>query len=191
MSERTSSLDRLTPRLADASPARARLAIVVLSVAACAVLLLLVYGIDRPDGDDGGPWSAVPFLNAALNAAAATALVVGWRAIRRGAVAAHRRAMLVAVGFSAAFLVGYLTYHAVHGDTPFGGDGAVRALYLVVLASHVALSIVALPLILTTLWASLSGRFSVHRRIARVTFPIWLYVSVTGVVVVALLKGWG
>lgn len=177
------------PRLASVRPARATAFIVALSAVACALLLLLVYGPSGSSGDaDGALWDAVPWVNAGLNAAAAVWLLVGYRAVRRGAVDVHRRSMLAALGFSAAFLVSYVTYHAFHGDTPFEGDPVVRAVYLVVLASHVVCSVVALPLVLTTVWAALSGRVPVHRRLARVTFPIWLYVSVTGVLVVAILR---
>jgi len=96
--------------------------------------------------------------------------------------------MLLAFVFSSAFLISYIVNHAMHGDTIFPGHGAVRALYLSILASHVILSIVALPMVLTTLFFSLTGRFAMHRRIARVTFPIRLYVSISGVVVFAFLK---
>ena len=102
--------------------------------------------------------------------------------------AAHRTSMLVAFGFSTLFLVSYIANHAIHGDTVFPGQGPVRTFYLAVLASHVILSIVALPMVLTTFFFSLTGRFAQHRRIARVTFPIWLYVSVTGVVVFVFLR---
>ena len=96
--------------------------------------------------------------------------------------------MLSAFGFSALFLVSYIVNHALRGDTPFPGVGTVRTVYLSILASHVLLSIVALPMVLTTLYFALSGQFKAHRRLARVTFPIWLYVSVTGVVVFVFLK---
>ena len=96
--------------------------------------------------------------------------------------------MLSAFGFSSLFLISYIINHALHGDTHFPGQGAVRAIYLSILASHIFLSIVALPLVLTTLFFSLSGRFAMHRRVARVTFPIWLYVSITGVIVFVFLK---
>ena len=99
--------------------------------------------------------------------------------------------MLLAFGFSSLFLVSYIVNHALHGDTRFPlGHATMRAIYLVILASHITLSIVALPLVLITFFFSLSGRFAQHKRIARYTFPIWLYVSVTGVVVFALLQAY-
>jgi putative membrane protein len=96
--------------------------------------------------------------------------------------------MLAALGFSVLFLVGYITHHALHGDTKFVGEGPIRGTYLVILASHVLLSVVALPMVLTTFFFSLSGQLERHRRLARFTLPIWLYVSVTGVVVFVMLK---
>ena len=97
--------------------------------------------------------------------------------------------MMVAFCFSTLFLVSYIVNHALHGDTRFPGHGAVRAIYLSILASHIILSIVALPLVLVTFFLSLTRRFPIHRRVARFTlFPIWFYVSVTGVVVFAMLK---
>ena len=98
--------------------------------------------------------------------------------------------MIFAFISSSLFLMGYITNHALHGDTIFPGHGGVRTLYLTILASHVLLSIVALPMVLTTFFFSLSGRFVMHRRLARITFPIWLYVSVTGVAVFLFLKAY-
>jgi putative membrane protein len=115
---------------------------------------------------------------------------VGLYFIKHRNKGAHRTSMLLAFAFSSAFLVSYIANHALHGDTIFPGRGQVRTLYLSVLASHVTLSIVALPMVLTTFFFSLTGRFSMHRKIARFTFPIWLYVSVTGVVVFVFLKAY-
>lgn len=180
----------VSTRLAAAKPSRVAAVIVVVSLLACAGLLVLVYGLGERDRDRD-VWSNLPILNAALNAACAMTLVVGYRAIKGGNIDAHRRAMFVAFGFSVAFLVSYLTHHALHGDTTFEGAAAVKAIYLVILASHVLLSIVALPMILGTLFAALAGSFDSHRRLARLTLPVWLYVSVTGVIVVVLLRALG
>jgi putative membrane protein len=98
--------------------------------------------------------------------------------------------MLSAFGFSSLFLVSYIVNHALHGDTRFPGHGTIRTVYLSILASHIFLSVVALPLVLITFFFSLTGRFPTHKRIARFTFPIWLYVSVTGVIVFALLQAY-
>jgi putative membrane protein len=115
---------------------------------------------------------------------------VGLYFIKNGNRKAHRTSMLLALAFSSAFLISYIVNHALHGDTIFPGNGSVRTLYLSILASHVILSIVALPMVLTTFFFSLTGRFAMHRRIARFTFPIWLYVSITGVVVFVFLRAY-
>lgn len=98
--------------------------------------------------------------------------------------------MLSAFGFSSLFPISHIVNHALHGDTQFPHQGAVRTVYLSILASHIFLSVVALALVLTTFFLSLSGRFAMHRRIARFTFPIWLYVSITGVIVFAFLRAY-
>lgn len=140
------------------------------------------------------PAAAVEFLpavNASLNGLAAVCLVLGYRAIRGGDRRRHERWMKMAFVFSGLFLVSYLIYHAAHGDTPFTGQGAIRPVYFTVLISHILLSAIGLPIILITFFLSLTGRFKAHRRIARVTLPVWLYVSVTGVLIFILLKLFG
>jgi putative membrane protein len=164
-------------------------AIVVVSGLAVSFLLWLLY-VHRAPAGFAGRWMFLPALNAFLNGLCAIALCVGFYFIKRGYRGVHRASMLVAFAFSAAFLVSYIVNHALHGDTIFPGHGSVRTLYLSILASHVILSIVALPMVLTTFFFSLTGRFAMHRRIARFTFPIWLYVSITGVVVFAFLKAY-
>jgi len=165
---------------------RAIAAIAALSLAIASGLIWLIYF----KGAAAGPeWvSALPAVNALLNSSSAICLIAGYRRIRRNDRAAHRRAMLSAAGFSTLFLASYVTYHYFHGDTRFLGQGWIRPVYFFVLISHIGLSIVALPLILATLYLSLSGRFPVHRRVARWTFPIWLYVSITGVLVFLILN---
>ncbi len=133
--------------------------------------------------------STLPGVNAALNALSAALAVAGFVAIRRGRREVHRKLMLAAVASSVLFLVGYLTRMALTGVHRFPGDGFLRAAYLAVLGSHTLLAVVAAPLVLVTLVLALRRRFSTHRRIARTTLPIWLYVSVTGVVVYVLLYG--
>jgi putative membrane protein len=129
----------------------------------------------------------LPRVNAALNAASALLLLAGWRAIRAGRPEVHRAFMLSAFGSSALFLVGYLTRVALTGTHRFPGGGAVRAAYLAILGSHTLLAVAALPLVLRTLYLALRGRFEEHRKIARWTLPVWMYVSVTGVVVYVML----
>jgi uncharacterized membrane protein YozB (DUF420 family) len=127
---------------------------------------------------------SLPTVNACLNALAAALLVAGWRFIRRKEVAAHKRCMLLAFATSTLFLVSYVAHKAlVRTHTPFPGSGASRYLYYPVLVSHVLLAIAIVPLALTTIVHALRGRIDRHRRLARVTLPIWLYVSVTGVAV--------
>lgn len=129
----------------------------------------------------------LPHLNAALNTVAAVLLAVGFALVRGGRKDAHRAAMLAAAGVSAAFLVSYLIYHANAPIYVFRGRGAARTFYYLILISHVALAAAAAPLVLTTLWRALRGRFDLHRRWARWTLPIWLYVSVTGIIVYLML----
>jgi putative membrane protein len=164
-------------------------AIVVVSGLAVSFLLWLLY-VHHASADFAGRWMFLPALNALLNGLCAIALCVGLYFIKQHHKEAHRTSMLLAFAFSCVFLVSYIVNHALHGDTLFPGHGAVRALYLSILASHVILSIVALPMVLTTFFFSLTGRFAMHRRIARWTFPIWLYVSITGVVVFVFLRAY-
>lgn len=129
----------------------------------------------------------LPALNAALNAASALLLLLGYRFIRRGRVPAHRACMLGALGVSALFLVSYVAYHLQVGSVRFAGPAWVRPIYFTILISHTALAAAVVPLALLTVGRAWRGRFEAHRRIARWTFPVWLYVSVTGVVVYLML----
>ncbi len=133
------------------------------------------------------PLSDFPALDAALNATSAVLLALGYFFIRRKNVAAHRLCMLSAFSTSALFLGCYLWYHAHHGVTRFRTPGALRAFYFALLGSHTVLAGVIVPLVLITLYRALRRRFQVHRRIARWTLPLWVYVSVTGVVVYWML----
>ncbi len=157
-------------------------------VSAAALALIGWILVLRSPSPDAASLAFMPAVNAMLNATSATLLVLGWRAIRAGRREVHRALMLSAFGASALFLVGYLTYHYVHGDTRYPGTGADRVAYLALLASHVLASIVALPMVLATGWFALRGRFATHRKIARWTLPLWLYVSVTGVIVFLALR---
>ena len=129
----------------------------------------------------------LPTVNAALNASATLLLLLGWRLIRARRVEAHRRAMLAALGCSALFLVSYLVYHFEAGSVRFPGTGAARSVYLAILASHTLLAAALPVLVAVTVSRALARRFDRHRRIARVTLPVWLYVSATGVVVYWML----
>jgi uncharacterized membrane protein YozB (DUF420 family) len=129
----------------------------------------------------------LPTLNASLNALSAVLLLLGYACIRTRRIAAHRAFMLAAVTSSTLFLVSYLVYHFQVGSVRFRGEGTIRTLYLAILATHTVLAVVVVPLVLTSLFRAWRGRFEDHRRIARVTLPIWAYVSVTGVVVYWML----
>ncbi len=129
----------------------------------------------------------LPAVNAALNATSAVLALLGFAAIRRGEVRRHRALMLSAVGASVLFLAGYLARIALTGAHRFPGTGPLRTAYLALLGSHTLLAALAGPLVLVSLTLALRDRFAVHRRVARVTLPIWLYVSVTGVAVYAAL----
>ena len=126
-------------------------------------------------------------LNALLNATAGLLLFLGWRAIKRGDREVHRRFMIGAVSVSALFLVSYLTRVALTGTHRFPGEGALRWLYLAILVSHTILAVAVAPMALRSLALGWTGRIERHRRLARITFPIWLYVSATGVVVYLML----
>jgi len=128
-----------------------------------------------------------PTINAALNAASAVLLLVAYRAIRRLDIETHRRWMIAAAATSALFLVSYLAYHASVGSVRFAGVGLARSVYFAILGSHTVLAVAVLPLVLRTLYLGLKRRDDRHRRIAKWTFPIWLYVSVTGVIVYLML----
>ena len=129
----------------------------------------------------------LPALNASLNALASVFLVAGYIMIRSGRRDAHKRCMLLALATSALFLASYVVYHANAGSVPFRGVGAIRVVYFAVLIPHVILAATILPLALVTVARGLRGDYDRHVRIARWTLPLWLYVSVTGVIVYLML----
>lgn len=130
----------------------------------------------------------LPAVNASLNGLASVFLVCGYVSVRRGQWRRHARFMLCALACSVLFFVSYLIYHHYQRHTPFTGTGLVRPVYFFVLITHVVLAVVVVPMILLSFFTSLSGRLAVHKRLSRYTFPVWLYVSVTGVIVFAMLK---
>ena len=133
--------------------------------------------------------SDLPALNALLNGTCAVLLVAGYMCIRGRRITAHRACMLLALLTSALFLASYLTYHAHVGSVPYQGTGWVRSVYLTILATHTILAMTVVPLALVTAGRAVRGQFGPHARIARLTLPIWLYVSVTGVVIYLMLYG--
>ena len=172
-----------------ASPSNTRpaiAAILVISVAATLFLFWLIYV--HPASDAGSTrYAFLPAVNAILNGLSATALLIGFTFIRARKVAAHRASMITAFVFSTLFLAGYIAHHALHGDVRYPAHADFRTFYLSLLASHIILAIVALPMVLVTFFFSLTRRFPQHKTIARWTFPLWLYVSITGVITFVML----
>lgn len=160
----------------------------ILAISAAAILFLLWLIYVHPASDAAARhYTFLPNLNAVLNGLSAIALVTGFYFIRQRRISAHRKSMISAFIFSSLFLVSYIANHALHGDTLYPIHDEVYRIYLVILVSHIVLAILALPVVLVTFFLALSGRIPIHRRVARVTFPLWLYVSVTGVVVRVML----
>jgi putative membrane protein len=160
--------------------------ILVVSAAVVAVVGYLLLG-HRPGPGAAPAVAALPLLNACLNATSAALLTLGFAFIRGKRVAAHRACMLAAFAVSILFLGSYVTYHALAGSRPFAGTGWLRAVYLPLLVSHIVLAALIVPFALTTLWRAWRADFARHRRVARWTLPLWLYVSVTGVLVYWML----
>lgn len=168
---------------------RDRLVLPVIGVVSSLVVLGVgVVLLGQPGGARGGPdASTLPALNAFLNGTSALLLTAGYLFIRQRKATAHKVCMLTAFGVSSLFLVSYLIHHAQVGSVPFGGTGAIRAVYFPILISHIVLAALIVPLALTTIYRALTDQLEKHRRIARWTLPLWLYVSVTGVIVYWML----
>jgi len=160
-------------------------AIIAVSALASALICWLVY-FHAPTDVAGTHLLFLPATNALLNALSTIALLTGFIYIKRREIPKHRAAMLTAFFFSSIFLVSYLVNFTLHGETKFPRGNPLWPFYWKLLASHIVLSVIALPIILITFFLSLTGRFPAHKRLARWTFPIWLYVSVTGVIVYAM-----
>lgn len=164
--------------------------IVCISIAASGFLAWLVY-YHQPTDVAGTQLAFLPALNAVLNATCTVCLLAGFSFILKKRITAHRNSMFAAFVVSSLFLVSYIVNHALHGDMRFLGTGhGLRVAYFTLLISHIFLSVVGLPMILITFFLSLSGRFPAHKKLARWTLPVWLYVSVTGVVVYAMLAAY-
>jgi putative membrane protein len=160
--------------------------ILIFSAAAVGFLFWIIYGVEA--GGDASQWAFLPATNALFNAISASAVVTGLFFIHKGNKRAHGISMATALFASALFLVGYIIHHTVHGDTKFLTEGWLRPTYFFILITHILLSIVVLPLVLTTVFFAATRRWASHRRIAKWTYPIWLYVSVTGVLVFVFLR---
>ena len=150
---------------------------------------LIIWIYTTPKSENMPTWVLkLPAINAGLNALSAFALIKGWIHIRSGRRMQHIRWMVTALITSALFLISYLCYHHFHGDTKFLATGLIKPIYFFILISHILLSFINLPMILITLSFAVSSNFTSHKKIARWTLPIWLYVSVTGVFIFLILK---
>lgn len=161
---------------------------ITFSLIAVSIIAWLLLGRSPTPADRGLDVSFLPAVNASLNATSAALLAFGWIAIRRKRVDIHNKLMIGAFVASALFLVSYLTYHYLHGDTRYPGTGALRAAYLLLLLTHVVLSIPVVPMALFAFYFAWKKQFARHKRVTRILAPIWLYVSVTGVLVFAMLR---
>lgn len=166
---------------------KAQIIIYIVSALVFVFLIWLIYF--KPVPEARFTWvSYLPFVNAIFNTMTSVFLVLGYRAIKSKKKEEHKKFMLSAALSSALFLISYITYHHFQGDTKFQALGLVRYLYFFILITHVLLSIVQVPLIFLTFYHAFRANWSWHRKLARVTYPIWLYVSVTGVLVFIFLR---
>lgn len=169
---------------------KALLIIIGVSVAALLFLIWLIY-LKAPAATEI-PWvSNLSAMNAAFNGLSTVFLLLGFREIKRRNFSKHMTYMISAFITSSLFLVSYVIYHHFVGDTKFLGEGIIRPIYFAILISHIALSAFVVPLVLSSFYFSMSGKFETHKKVSRWTFPIWLYVSVTGVLIFFMLKIFG
>lgn len=153
------------------------------------VVVAILFGVKLKDfGYEVEPLSFLPPIYATINGITAVVLVGAVLAIKGGRVFLHKRLMTTAISLSVLFLVMYVAYHMTSDSTKFGGEGAIRTVYFFILISHILLSIAVIPLVLITYVRALANKFDKHKKIARITFPIWLYVAVTGVVVYLMIS---
>jgi putative membrane protein len=164
------------------------ISISAISIVIFAFLFWWIYAKESASSSDLIWVAYLPYVNCALNTLTAILLCFGVSQIRKGNKETHQKIMISAGVVSALFLVSYLTYHHFQGDTKFMGQGLVRPIYFFILISHVILSMVQVPLILGTFFLAFTKKWATHKKVARITFPIWLYVSVTGVLVFIFLK---
>ena len=153
------------------------------------LIVALLFSVKLKDfGFQVAPLSFLPPIYATINGFTAIILIVAVLAIKNGNRILHQRLMTTAIALSVLFLMMYLAYHMTADSTKFGGEGAVKYIYFFILITHILLSIVIIPMVLITYVRALSQRFDQHKKIARITFPIWLYVAVTGVVVFLMIS---
>ncbi|MGJ1389468.1 DUF420 domain-containing protein [Sphingobacterium spiritivorum] len=162
--------------------------IVILSVT-IPVVVAILFGVNlRKLGFDVQPLSFLPPIYAAINGLTAILLVWAVAAIKRGNKALHERLIKVCIACSVAFLAMYVAYHMTSDSTPYGGEGAMRYIYFVILISHILLSIIIIPFVLVTFVRGIAGAYERHKKLARITYPMWLYVAVTGVIVYLMIS---
>ena len=178
----TPTNELLPPALAPGDYSRLKILLVVIG-AVVPLLVAVLYYFPETFRIPGAELKFLPAVNAVLNSLTAVALLTGFYFIKQKNVLAHRLAMGTAFALGAVFLLSYVAYHSQTESTHFGGYGTARLVYFLLLLSHISLAIVTVGLVLFTLYFSLTGQYTKHRRIARWTFPVWLYVSVTGVIV--------
>lgn len=160
----------------------------VIWLVSVAIPLVVVLLLSLPRVDIGIDTSFIPKLNALINTSVSVLLIVGYFLIRQRQIEAHKKVMLTAFLLSIVFLVSYVIYHLTHEEVRFGGSGWLKAVYLFILITHIGLSVFVVPLALFTIYPALLKKYSNHKKLARWTFPIWLYVSVTGVLVYVFLS---
>ncbi len=173
------------PTLQVAEPKAKRLIWVFSVIVFLAVVVLNRVQAPAPDGLDVHVFARI---NAVLNSLVSLLLIAGLFTARAGKWLAHRGVMIAAMSLSILFLVSYILHHLYAGDTPFGGQGVIKVLYYIILATHILLAAGSLPYILFTAYRGLTGRYPEHRKLARRVWPIWLYVSISGVVVYMLIS---
>ncbi|WP_236564878.1 DUF420 domain-containing protein [Flavobacterium sp. MK4S-17] len=162
--------------------------IIILSVA-IPVVVALLFGVNlRKLGYDVKPLSFLPPIYAAINGLTAIVLVVSVMAVRRGKQKLHENLMKFAIFLSVCFLAMYVAYHMTSDSTKFGGEGVIRYVYYFILITHILLSVIIIPFVLITYVRAITGSFERHRKLARITYPLWLYVAVTGVVVYLMIS---
>jgi putative membrane protein len=175
--------------LKNISVTKAITTILLISSAAFLFLIWLIYF--RETAEETAAWVAnLPALNAMLNSVSTVLILAGFVAIKKRKFVAHMKFMLTAFITSALFLISYLIYHHYVGHTPFPGEGFIRPVYFTILISHIILSAFVVPLVLTSYYFAFAGKFRTHRKVSKWTFPIWLYVSVTGVMIFFILNAY-
>lgn len=163
----------------------------ILAVSGTAFLFLIYLLYFSNSADASESWiQKLPAVNAFLNSVSTVLILSGYMAVRKRKYKVHMKFMLTAFITSSLFLISYLVYHHYAGDTPFPGQGFIRPVYFTILISHIILSAFVVPLVLTSYYLAFSGKFKTHRKVSRWTFPIWLYVSVTGVVIFFFLNAY-